>query len=574
MALLGNIFKKNRISTELIIRDLIEFTVNTFKQDRASFTTAGAYGQIIFVLDQLSQLILYYIEDSITELNINTATRASSVYGLAALAGHNPTRAIAATGSITLIPKNVGLQDIPGGVVVIPNQTSVKCINNGIDYILDLPADEIRIPLDGSKNGLALNIIQGRIESTSFTGAGTPLQSFTANFSQGVLIDNFKVFVFVNGEKWKKYDGFLDMPRDAKGYLIHTSVTGGIDIFFGNSFFGLMPPLGADILVEYLVTQGETGNLRLSDGESAIYKWNDTGFTTFGDDVDLNENFQTNDAGAPDFGTNAEPLALTRLIAPKVSRSFVLANSDSYIIFLEKFNLFSVIDAFTNSNTTNTTNSTNPADDNVIFLFLIPDVRKTLKSNENYFNVDESRFLLTSLQENKILGLIEESGSKVLTTVVQIVGPSVSRYVVNVALIIFDGYNEDSIKQTIVTRLSDYFLTVRRRDRIPRSDLISIIEAVPGVDSVNVSILSQKDEESFVADPTSVPTGIDEFGDVIIQAKELVIIRGGWSDRRGIAYVAGINPEKPSACNIQIRDVVPVTYNTGVNNQNKTTIKQ
>ena len=38
--------------------------------------------------------------------------------------------------------------------------------------------------------------------------------------------------------------------------------------------------------------------------------------------------------------------------------------------------------------------------------------------------------------------------------------------------------------------LDEYFLNVNRRDRIPRSDIISIIENVEGIDSVNVFFIS------------------------------------------------------------------------------------
>src|SRR3972149_1905009 len=109
-----NIFQKNRLAIELLLTDTINYTVDVFKQGRTNFTVASAYGQIIFVLENIAQLILYYIEDSITELNINTATRANSVYGLARLAGHNATRAISSTGQVSLSVKP-NAADVAGG---------------------------------------------------------------------------------------------------------------------------------------------------------------------------------------------------------------------------------------------------------------------------------------------------------------------------------------------------------------------------------------------------------------------------------------------------------------------------
>lgn len=571
-------FQKSRLAIELLIKDTIEYTVTTFKQGRTNFTVASAYGQIIFVTQNIAQLILYYIEDSITELNIRTATRSNSVYGIATLAGHNPTRAVGATGEISLLAKNPGTTDIPSGIVVIPNFTKIKCKNNGLDYIIDLPTDDIRVSANGNNNGISMGIIQGTIETQTFTGTGEPLQSVSASIQQTALVDNFFVNVYVNGEKWKKYDSIYDIPRNGKGYIIKNGITSGIDVFFGNTNFGLQPVLGAEINVEYLVTSGQTGNITLTDTEEALYEWTDTGFTIFGDDVDLNETFLIKNVNAPDFGTNPEPLALTRLVAPKVSRSLVLANPDNYIIFFEKFNLFSIIDAFS------TPGDNNIDDDNVIYVFLIPDVRKRMKSNENYFTIEESRFVLSTNQKNKVLDYIERSGSKIVTTIVTLIDPVFSRYVINIALIIFQGHSEESIRQAVLQRLSDYFIQIRRRDRIPRSDLISIIEGIDGIDTVNISIVSERDELDFIkwseltdaqklTIPQPTPTALDEFGDIIIKQRDLPIIKGGWDDRRGITYETGINEDKPSAVNIIIKDVVPKTYNTDFNANTKSDLR-
>ena len=563
-----NIFKRNRIAIDLLIRDTIEFTVDKFKQGRTNFTVASAYGQIIFVLHNIAQLILYYIEDSITELNIRTATRANSVYGLASLAGHNSTRAISATGEISLVVKKSAIESgVNGGIVVIPNNTKVKCKNNGIDYLLDLPSDEMRIRIDRTSTDTKVKIIQGTIEVQKDTGKNQALQTFSINMQQSALVDNFHVNVYVNGEKWTKYESLYDIPRNAKGYLVRTGITAGIDVIFGNSFFGKIPELGQEITVEYLVTSGQIGNVLLADNEVPEYECVDQGFDIFGDDVDLNSIFDIKNVNQPDFGTNPEPLALTRLVAPKTSRSMVLANPENYIIFLEKFNLFSIIDAYT------TFDDNNLEDDNIIFLFLIPDVRKKMITNDNYFNIEESRFLLTTAQKEKIIDYIERSGSKIVTTIVQFVDPVISRFVINISLIIFEGYSEEAIRQDILNRLSDYFIQIRRRDRIPRSDLITIIEGVEGVDSINMSIISQKDEESLIQNPAATPTGIDEFGDIIIQKQELPLIRGGWTDRRGVVYESDINPDKPSSVNMIIKSKVPVSYNSKRNAQNKADIR-
>lgn len=565
------LFQKNRISIQSLLSDTVKFVVEQFNQARTNFTVASAYGQIILVVENIGQLILYYIEDSITELNINEATRPNSIYGLARLTGHNPTRAISSTGEISLSIKQGSDISVPGNVIIIPNHTKLKCMNNGVSYILDIGAESLRVPTDGTKNGLRVNVIQGSMESQTFTGTGSPLQSFEVNFPQSIYIDHYNVSVFVNGQKWKLYDSLYDMPKDGKCVMVKTGITSGVDIYFGNGFFGMKPPLGAEIRVEYLISSGDSGNIDLSDENVAYFKWEETGFTMFGEEVELNEALSVKCTLPPDFGTNPEPIALTRLIAPKTSRNYVLANTDNYIIFFEKFNMFSIIDAY------QTPDDNNIFDDKVIYLFLIPDVKKKLISQQTYFDLDESEFVLTSFQKTKILNLVEKSGSKVLGTEIKIVDPIISKYIINIALIIFEGGpSEESIKQNIIDRLSDYFLNIRRRDRIPRSDLITIIEQVEGVDSVNLNIICAKDELAYKLDPTltelKVP-GIDEFGDIIIASGELPVIRGGFEDRKGFLYEEGLDDLKASSVNIQVRGTVKQTYNTDMNTFNKIKIK-
>jgi hypothetical protein len=454
-------------------------------------------------------------------------------------------------------------------VVVIPNYTMMRCLNNGLNYMLDLPGDEVRVPTSVGVNQLSFKIVQGRIQTDIFTGTGEAYQTFSVNLIQGALIDNYRVEVFVNGEKWQLMNSLLDMPYQGKYCMVRTAiVSGGIDVVFGNGSLGMMPPAGSQIRVEYLINNGSLGNIFLADGERAYFQWTDPGLDVYGQEVDLNQHFQIQCTVSPNFGSDPEPLTLTRLVAPRTSRNYVLANSDDYVIFFEKLNQFSIIDAYTKGG--------DLVDDRITYLFLVPDINKRMRSDETYFTVPEERFLLTAEQQKKIMDLLDRSGSMVMTTEISFVAPVVSRYVLNIALIIFQGAgfpSEEVIRQSIYNRLADYFSKVRRRDRIPRSDLVAIIESVDGVDSVNLSILSEKDEAAISANPNATPTAVDEFGDIIINRDEIAIIRGGWSDRRGLSYEKGLDAEKPSCVNIVVKQVVNQSYNTQVNNSTVNTIK-
>ena len=544
------IFDKTRVQAQDLYQQVYNFVSEKFAQSGKVFSIASAYGQIIYVLSQVSEMIMFFIEDSITELNIQTASRVDSIQGLARLAGHNATRAIASTGEISFTISKV--PDMQGDQIIIPNFSRIMCQNNGKMYTLNLIDDQVRLKV-GDKKSIQGQVIQGEIFSQVFTADGQVLQSYTATSRGNVLIDNFFVKVYINGELWKKYDSMYDIPYEGKGYLVKTGITGGLDLYFGNTYFGKQPQLGAEIRIEYLQTTGEGGNIR--EGEDVLFKWVDGGYSLAGEEIDLNEHLNTTMSKLITFGSNPEPTALTRLIAPKTSRSFVLANPDNYIIFLEKFNYFSVVDAYT------TFEDNYIDDDNVIYLFLIPDITKRLQNTENYFTVPLKFFTLTNQEEQKVLGTIESSGSKVVTTVVKIVDPQITKYVLNISLVVFEGYSQDVIKSNIISNLSDYFLSVRRRDLIPSSDLVRIIENVEGVDSVNVSFLSELNEISKKSNSANPLIGIDEMGDIVIGKNELPVIRGGWKDRKGIQYEDGIFDDKPGSVNISIKRVTKQTTN-------------
>ena len=350
------------------------------------------------------------------------------------------------------------------------------------------------------------------------------------------------------------YESLYDIPREGKGCIVKTSTNTGIDIFFGNINFGAVPPTGADIRVEYLLTAGYQGNINTTDTQMN-WKFLDSGYDIQGTEVDMNQLINVSIDKEISFGTNFEPLFLTRLIAPKTSRSYVLANPENYVIFLERFNFFGIIDAFT------TFDDEYLDDDNVVYLFLVPDINKRITGSENYFTIPQEYFILSDDEKDRIYDLIEGSGQKMITAINTIVNPVIKRYVLNIALVIFEGNNKDFIKQQIIDKMSQYFATFRRRDRIPKSDLIRIIEDIPGIDSVNLWFTSQENEAIKKDDPNATDIGIDEFGDIIISRGELTLLRGGWSDRNDIFYEDSTNTEVPSSVNISVKKIIPLTYN-------------
>lgn len=567
---MNNIFQKNNILIRGLLSTTYNFLQTTYNQTRNVFTTASAWGQLLFVLENLSQLILYFIEDSITELNIYEATRDYSVKSLARISGYDPARVMSAQGEVE-ISWNLKSSSVGGGAVIIPENTRLQCDQNGLPYTLVLNGPRVKIPLTRG-SAFKFKIVQGAFSNTTFTGTGRALQSYNVPSKGGVFIDQFYVDVFINDNKWKKYDSLYDIPLEGEGYLVKSGISEGVDIYFGNSNFGKVPPPGSFIRVNYLLSSGSLGNLRSTSTSKITYRFLDQGTDLFGNEVNLNDYLQIVNTVDPSFGADEEPVNITRLAAPKTSRAFVFANPQNYEIYLQRFNIFSQIQAFS------TFDDEYLDDDNVVYLYLVPDVTVGLASNEDYFSIPLSSFLLTTPQKLAILNLLEDSGSMIATTVVKIVEPKISRYVGNAIITIFEGYDPGIIKDKIQSTISNYFIDLKRRDKIPKSDMIALIESVPGVDSVSFYFVGQANE-AYHATIDNLPNtsvselqtniGFDEFGDIVIGRGELVVLRGGWNDRYGSFYEVGIVPGKPSALNITISGISPVNYMSELNAETK-----
>lgn len=551
------LFTSLRIRVRDILSESIQFLQTTFKQSRSVFTAASPFGQLLIVIENLSQLIFYYIEDSITELNINEASRVSSIYSLATLAGHNPSRAVGATGQIRVIRKT-GIKPT-ASKVVINNLFRITCANNGLTYAIELTQEEVRLALTGTETTAIFNIRQGQIESQTFTAKGIPFESYQMGTPNNFYLDNFMVNVYINGEKWKKYESLLDMPRGGKCFLAKTGITNGLDIYFGNGSFGKIPTTGSTIVVEYLNTDGAFGNVKVDDPRQVNFTFTDTGFSPIGEEILMNDYFSIVTVSPPNFGVDPEDPNLTRLIAPKASKNFALVNIDNYEVLLQKMQMFSTIKVFLDQDANG-----NILDSRMINLFLVPDVTQLFNNGTDYFNLPLSNFKLTPFQKNELMKYIEKSGTKMISSDLKILDPKISRYALNVSIIMFDDVSTDIIKSDISDAIGNYFIKLKRHDRVPKSDLISVIEAINGVDSVNVNVVSELNEIDKITNPSSTSIiGLDDFNDIVIGLDEFPVLRGGWKDSQGNSYAEGLSDTVLGALNIQIKAQV-ARKNTGI----------
>tara|TARA_Y100000385_G_scaffold114057_1_gene118331 strand:- start:2985 stop:4745 length:1761 start_codon:yes stop_codon:yes gene_type:complete len=583
---MNNFLDKGKIKFEDLVTQVNQYLRSKYSASRKILTPSSPYGQILTVIQNLAQLIFFYIEDSINELNIFTAYKQKSIFGLSRLTGHNPTRPISAQGEIGLKISPSARPDIESNNIFLNNYTKIENVDNGLPYTIFLEEEKLNIP-KSSNEIIKVRLVQGEVTDQTVISLGTPLQSF--NITDKDNIADHDVYIYVNGEGWDIVDSLYDMNKGDKKCIVKTGIGGGIDVIFGNEDWGTIPIEGATIKVQYLRSNGFTGTID-SRASNLQWKFVDSGEGSLGEEIDFNEVFLIRIEKPIILGSDGEDIEVTKLIAGANNRALVLARPENYVHFLSRYNQFSYIDAYT------TFDDENLDDDNIVYLFMVPNVEKKLSTTNDYFTVSEELFKLDKAEKTAIYSVINKSGRQLVTSEVRIQDPIITKYICNVYVRVFENYDRGTIISNIKTKLSTYFTSVRRRDKIPKSDIVSIVENIKGIDTVNVEFVSEKNENAIKngfyvktienIDPlTKVKTvgtqridltsgddpglGIDNFGDIIIGLNEVPIIRGGWDDRNEVTYQKGIQDNKLSSLNVVIVDKVKedVTAKLAANNK-------
>ena len=182
----------------------------------------------------------------------------------------------------------------------------------------------------------------------------------------------------------------------------------------------------------------------------------------------------------------------------------------------------------------------------------------------------------------------------------------------------FENYSKADLFNLIRSKISEYLMNITRRDRLPKSDLIAVLEAIEGIDSVNIRFVSQKEEEArangyytveTITVTPSTPTletigngqqkyvffkrtvntntvniapndplpesviGLDSFGDIILSKNEVALFRGGWNDRDGSVVADGAKAGEQAALSVYFDEPgVPNTIYSRIQTQNRKNI--
>ena len=559
------------ISFSGIKAEIERYLTDEYGKAGVLYSPASPYGQILSVLENLHQLSILYLKNAITQLDLSqpNAINPRVIRSAAIYAGHVPGRGISATGTLRFSLKSTTdiEKDIPGGRITINNKVLMRNNTNSLNYSTNIGIERITHKI--TPNYLFyLNIIQGKWNARTFTSTGAALQTFSISETGGKDVENFNIEVYVNGVLWSIKKHLYELLPDEEACIVRTGFNGGIDLIFGNGGFGSIPQLAAPIGVRYLATDGSAGNIFRRTRDD--FKFIDEIIDGNGESIDVTKIFNVDIATDINFGADPESILFTKSILPIASNNYVLGTAQQYAYEIKKLGVFSHVNAYEKTGT--------------IFIVATPNIRLFKNQNANYFTISLRAFELDQYEIGKINKYLKTSGTLQLTRKYKIQSPKLSFYVMNVYVMSYSDATSDSVRAQILDKISEYFLSLKRIDRIPKLDLIKELSDISDIHSVDLQFVCKKNEDYHKAninrthnangliagrfrrpiglrpDPNYSPTvtkGLDPvLGDIIFEPDEIPVIRGGWRDRNNIYYSAEIDGNQMKSVNIINKGVV------------------
>jgi hypothetical protein len=560
------VVKFSSISFSGIKNEIERFLRNEHNKAGILFSPASPYGQILSVVENLHQMSILYLKNAINQFDLSTpnSNNRRIIRTAAILAGHNPGRSISATGTLRLsLKSNVDVdEDVPGGRITFNNKALLRNKTNSLDYSLQLGTETVTHLVTPGYT-FFLPIIQGQWKTRTFTGTGFQLQTLEVVELGQKDIENFYVEVIVDGDLWVIKKHIWEMIPDEKACVVRTGFNGGIDIVFGNGAFGAIPDITSVIEVNYLTSDGSRGNIfrRTRDDFNFV----DDVIDGFGETINVSKIFNVDIFNDINFGSDEEDILFTKNVLPYSSNNFVLGLPQQYAYEIKKLGVFSHVNAYERSGT--------------IFIVATPNIRLFKNQNANYFTVDKQAFLLDRYEISKIDKFLKIAGTLQLTRKYKIESPKLSHYSMNIYVIPYSDATDDSVQAQIYDKISEYFLDLKRIDRIPKLDIIRELSTISDLHSVDVQFVCKKNEDYHIEnltilensqrnldsnftpninsikrsvdyDPSKI-IGIDPIlGDILFEPDEIPVIRGDWFDRNGIYYSDDIDSNGMKAVNI------------------------
>lgn len=439
--------------------------------------------QIIFnAIKGIMQNAMFYIEDSLSEQNVETAYRKSSLYSLAKVSGFEPYYGSAATGILNCtVQVSKGIQDATK--IYISNGT--KLVNNttGYTYICYLPSDYYIIDLSRPLLSNQIKIIQGSWRNAHYISKGEPLE--TVHVTTLGMYDKEYIEVTVDGKKYDIQSCLYDMSENGEECIVSAGYDNTLDIIFGNGVHGKQLKSGQTISVKYIVHNGALGNISLSDEYNFTFTsqlMNDKNEVVKDNSV-LNLNLSTSISG----GSNPDTTDDIRHMIGYNSRSLVLANENNYKLFFKRFSFIGYNNVWSESNSL------------IVNAVCLTNYKDNIKEYNDYFNINANSLLLSEYQKEMILNSLNSSNKTYAGVSLNFIDPIIYKYAIICYVKVNSTYNKDVTKELINKTIAEYFMNLPvNTNFVSKSDLIKyILDNIEYVTAIDLTFISDMYERAY-----------------------------------------------------------------------------
>ena len=482
---LFKLIETNFDNYDLTIRTYLSKVLNNLGMQ---YTHTQIFGVIFDGIKGVMQNLLFYIEDSLTEQNIFTASRRSSVFSLAKISGFEPQYGTAANGVIVgSLHINNGLNNTVSNLY-IKNHTLITNRNTGIFYSIVLPTDTFIFTVTNPLVKCQFNVVQGQFVTNKYTAIGNNLETIHINCTE--LYDKEYISVYVDGKKWNQVSNFYDMSEDGEEYMYSIGYDNKFDIIFGNGIYGKKLIEGQVVEVTYLRHQGEYGNILSNDNYDLMF----TEYVTdnFGNAVNANDFIDLSILTTISGGSNADSIDFIRNMTGKNSRSLVYSDAASLQVFLKRFSFVGYNNAFVSLN------------NNILYILALQNFKHTSYSNEssyNYFEMKDSEMLLNNEQEQMIINTLNNSNHCIAGFNVKFIKPILRKYSIMCYVKTNNSYAKDVIRELITKSIYEYFISLSYDVKfVAKSAIINYVlnnDTDNLITSLDLNIISEYNEQAY-----------------------------------------------------------------------------
>ncbi len=523
------LFKLNETTFEQYDSTVKTYLTKTLGAVGQQYSHSQIFSIIFDGIKSIMQNAMFYIEDALSEQNVDTAFRKSSLYSLAKLSGYDAFYGASATGLVNcMVSLNSGLGN-KTNTVYIKNYTSIINDTTGQQYLVYLPTDYYIIDLSKPLNINQFKIIQGTHKTAGYVAVGEPLE--TLHINTVGLYDKEYIEVKVDGELYTPVSGLYDMYENDKSYIITTGFNNELDIIFGDNIHGRQLKEGQSITISYVVHSGVLGNINVNDTYDLKFK--DPLYDNSGQPISninfLSLKLLTSVTG----GQDSDTISNIKSMIGYNSRSLVLASEQNYTLFLKRFSFVGNSRIWCDNNSL------------VVNAVCTSNFANNINNYEDYYSAyDNNKILLSDYQKSIIKTTLNNSNKTFAGISFNFIDPIIYKYGIIIYLKINATYNKLILNATISKLIADYFMNLKPNTSfISKSELIKhILDNVNYIESIDLTFISDINErankngyyytyERINTNGTwkyeykkqiytkSMNLGLDEFGNINVEDK-------------------------------------------------------